>query len=132
MRIYNPRPLLFDVALMSLVQRLEHVDVPLSELMHPFGDQMRAVRISNHVVETTLKEISQCQKNKEIIKRKTYHKGTLTVEYDDDQRSVQEAIGQKHEEEHSEEGRPDEFQKVHSGPVRTIGRVRMLAFSHGR
>ena len=132
MGIHNPHPLLFNVALVGLVQGLEHVDMPLSELMHPFGDQMRAVRISNHVVKTMLIEISQCQKNKEIIKRKTYHKWTLAIKYDDDQGSVQAAIGQKHEEEHSEEGRPDEFQKVHSGPARTIGRVGTLAFSHGR
>ena len=97
MGIHNPRPLLFNVALVGLVQGLEHVDMPLSELMHPFGDQMRAVRISNHVVKTTLKEMSQYQKNKEIIKRKTYHKWALAIKYDDDQGSVREAVRQKHE-----------------------------------
>ena len=130
MGIHNPHPLLFNVALVGLVQGLEHVDMPLSELMHPFGDQMRAVRIPNHVVKTTLKEMSQYQKNKEIIKRKTYHKWTLAIEYDDDQRSVRKAVRQEHEKEHCEEGRPDEFQEVHSGPMRAIGRVGALAFSH--
>ena len=70
MGICNPHPVLFDVTLMSLVQGLKHVNVPLTKLMHPFRDQMCAVRISNHVVKTTLIEMSQCQKNKEIIKEK--------------------------------------------------------------
>ena len=66
----NPCPMLFNLALVGLIQGLEHVDVPLSELMHPFGDQMHAIRVPNHVVKTTLKRKSQYQKNKEIIKRK--------------------------------------------------------------
>ena len=66
----NPRPVLFNLALVGLVQGLKHVDVPLSELMHPFGDQMRAIRVPNHIVKTMLKGMSQYQKNKEIIKRK--------------------------------------------------------------
>ena len=56
----------------------------------------------------------------------------MAIKYDDDQGSVQEAIRQKHEEEHCEESRLDEFQEVHSGPARTIRRVRTLAFSHER
>ena len=54
----------------------------------------------------------------------------MAIKYDDDQGSIQEAIRQKHEEEHCEESWLDEFQD--SGPARMIGRVRMLAFSHGR
>ena len=131
MGISNPCPMLFKVvALVGLIQGLEHIDVPLAELMHPFRDQMHAVCVLNHVVKTTLKGMSQYQKNKEIIKRKTYHKGTLAIKYDDDQWSIQEAIRQKHEEEHHEKSQPDEFQEVHSGSTRVIGRIRVLAFRH--
>ena len=56
----------------------------------------------------------------------------MAIKYDDDQGSIQEAIRQKHEEEHCEESQLDEFQEVYSGPARMIGRVRTLAFSHGR
>ena len=74
--------------------------------------------------------MSQYQKNKEIIKRKTYHKGTLAIKYDDNQWSVQEAIRQKHEEEHCKKSWLDEFQEVHSGPMRAIRRIRALVFRH--
>ena len=56
----------------------------------------------------------------------------MAIKYNDDQWSVQEAIGQKHKEEHCEKSWPDEFQEVHSGPTRAIRRVGTLAFSHRR
>ena len=62
--------MLFNLALVGLIQGLEHVDVPLLELMHPFRDQMRAIHVLNHIVKMMLQGMSQYQKNKEIIKRK--------------------------------------------------------------
>ena len=75
MGISNPHPVLFNVVLVGLVQGLEHINVPLVELMHLFRDQMHAIRVLNHVVKTTLKGMSQYQKNKEIIKEKQTIRG---------------------------------------------------------
>jgi hypothetical protein len=55
----NPRAELIYLTLMDLIQGLEHVDVPLPELMNPFRDQVRAVGVPDHRVKTTLVKSSQ-------------------------------------------------------------------------
>jgi hypothetical protein len=50
----NPCPQLVDITLVDLIQGLEHVDVPLTELMDPLGNQVGAVSVPDHSVKTTL------------------------------------------------------------------------------
>jgi hypothetical protein len=63
-------------------------------------------------------------------KKETYHETALTVKNEDDQWCVSETIRKQHKEQHSKEGRTDEFQEVDSRPQRAIWGVGALAFGH--